>query len=231
MVSCMVTHGDSQPDPGSVDFSTLRPIDGMPDLALPEVAVKLSMTAAALMDPESGDWLEQFLEDPANLELLDVAVRLSEWSDETANEGFDSPEEITRFLGELRSELLEVTWSAYDPDGQIDVEKKLSIGDVLVGSSLFWGFMTDREIVTDPEASVWSALWSALAIDPIIRHAVGTTISPAGDSTVDTLGQNPHPTHAHEQPAPGFEVPATTAPPTYDLSPTSNGHRDPKAEW
>lgn len=157
-----------------VDLSIIEAIPNAGDLADLEVARRLSQLAYDLLAGPD-DALDRFIASVDDPDALNVAADYADWAGEWVKDAFgDDGAALEAFLDETARELVEMVWPAYDPDDLVPGVDKDATGPQLVGTSLFWGFMSEGGIVTDEQASVWSALWFSAVVDPAVRQVYDT---------------------------------------------------------
>lgn len=141
--------------------------------AEPVTCQRFSTLAVALCinDPIA---LTSFVSSEVSPLLKDIARDLAPWVKEFID-GSESMEEWKKFLATLREELLNDVWNAYDPDKSIPVANRDSVGDLLLGASIFWQFASEIGLTTEVEGNEWASLWFGFISDAILRQHLGVT--------------------------------------------------------
>jgi len=205
------------PDSRVVDLSIIEAIPNAGDLADLELARHLSQLAYDLLaGPDNA--LDRFIAAVDDPDALNIAADYADWAGEWVKESFDNDSAaLEAFVTETAHELMEMVWPAYDPNDLVPQVDKDATGPRLVGTSLFWGFMTDSEIVTEEQASAWSALWFSAVVDPAVRQVYDTEAdredAPATDSATP-----PEPPAPEPAPPPSALQPSAFPPPPMPAS-------------
>jgi hypothetical protein len=125
-----------------------------------------------------------FLSDEGNNDFAEIASDLAEWV-HAYIEGSESLEEWKNFLSNVRRELLDDVWKVYDPNQEIPKEKQESVGDILLGASIFWEFAASVGLSDETDGPEWASLWFAMTVDAIVREQLG--IAPSAISVESPL--------------------------------------------
>ena len=156
------------------DLSILRLIEGAPDFSVPEVALALADVCAALALGDREDFLAEFAGDPENDAIVPLLDGFVDWINETSADDFDTEDGFVRFAQDIRGEAIElilsdspeVPMASEIPEGRLD-----AAGDYIVGSALFWTFMSETEQVTPEQGEIWSGLWTSYAVADMLGTA------------------------------------------------------------
>lgn len=141
--------------------------------AEPVTCQRLSTLTVTLCVGDSNS-LTSFMTSETSYLLKDIARDLAVWVKEFID-GSESMDEWKGFLATLRSELLDDVWNAYDPERAISVASRDSVGDLLLGASIFWQFASEVGLTTETEGNEWASLWFGFISDAILRQHLGVT--------------------------------------------------------
>jgi hypothetical protein len=135
----------------------------------------------------STNYPELFLSFTETADFGQIASDLALWIGEGIMNS-DSLDEWRSFLAGVRRDLLTDVWNVYDPQGLIPVADRESVGDLLLGASVFWEFASEVGLTDDENGPQWSSLWFGMIVDPVVRRHMG--MSPNGISVQSPLGEN-----------------------------------------
>ncbi len=135
----------------------------------------------------STDYPNLFLSLDANAEFGQVASDLALWVGEGIMNS-DSFDEWKSFLAGVRRDLLTDVWRVYDPQGLIPVADRESVGDLLLGASVFWEFASEVGLTDDENGPQWASLWFGMIVDAVVRAHMG--LAPNDVSTQTPLSED-----------------------------------------
>lgn len=73
-----------------------------------------------------------------------------------------------RFMASHAIDLESRLFDAYDPEGLLDKETRLSIGDSIIGAALWFGFLRQRGTVSEEDETRFVNLWCWMFIQDIL---------------------------------------------------------------
>lgn len=151
-----------------------------------ETCEKFSALTVALC-AGSTSYPSQFFVDGQNGEFGSIAADLALWVKDYI-ENSESLDEWKQFLSGVRSELLVDVWGVYDPENLIPRDQRDSVGDTLLGASIFWEFAARAGLTNEEDGPQWASLWFAMIVDVIVRAHIGAT---PGSLSVNTPLEEP----------------------------------------
>ncbi len=152
-------------DTQTEDLTGLVSPIGLPDLAQADMARNLPLVALSLAIGRSTPYLEEYLNDPSNRDIMPVLDRFQTWATRSAVDG-EGP--WLEYLADSRATLLEAAWSAYDPDGLVEASVRDLIGDEILGSAIWFSFLHSTGIITEEDESRWTNLWTYAIVNDLL---------------------------------------------------------------
>lgn len=146
------------------EFTDLVSPAGLPDLTQAEVARSLPLVALSLAIGRSTPFLEEYLNNPLNKDVMPVLERFQTWATKSAIDGEDP---WLEYLADCRATLLEAAWSAYDPEGHVEDAVRDLVGDELLGNALWFSFLRSTGIINEDDEARWTNLWTFAIISDL----------------------------------------------------------------
>jgi hypothetical protein len=139
---------------------------GLPDLSQAELARSLPTCVLARAIGAQSDYLDEFLANPLNQDILPGLERFRVWSD--ANTASGGEDQWFTYLAQSRADLLKSVWGFYDPEGDFDDILRELVGDQLIGAAIWFSFLADTGVISAEDESSWCTVWNACIVNDFI---------------------------------------------------------------
>ncbi len=147
------------------DFTGLVSPEGLPDFAQAELARSLPLSVLSLAIGRSTPYLEEFLANPKNQDILPTLERFQQWSD--ANVAIAGLDAWLGYLADSRAVALKNLWNAYDPQHLVEDDVRDTAGDEVLGTALWFSYLADVGVISGEDESRWCHLWDFLIVDDL----------------------------------------------------------------
>jgi hypothetical protein len=165
------------------NFEGLVSPPGLPDLSQAELARALPLVCLSLAVGASTPFLDEFINSPANVDVLPAVEGFANWCNDNIDAG--GRDAWLGYLAKSRADLVSAAWSAYDPQGHVEEVVRETVGDDLIGASLWFSYLDYAGVISDEDESKWASLWHYLAIDDVFSEdntsEESTNVSPKED--------------------------------------------------
>ncbi len=148
------------------DFTGLVSPEGLPDLTQAALARSLPLSVLSLAIGATTPYLEEFLANPVNGDILPALERFQRWSeDNVAVAGLDA---WLGYLADSRAVALTNLWDAYDPEALVEDVVRDTVGDEVLGAALWFSYLADVGVIGDDDESRWCDLWDFLIVNDLL---------------------------------------------------------------
>jgi hypothetical protein len=152
------------------NFEGLVSPPGLPDLAQADLARALPLVCLSLAVGASTQYLDEFINSPANVDVLPAVEGFANWCNDNIDTG--GRDGWLDYLAKSRADLVVAAWSAYDPDDLVEEIVRETVGDDLIGASLWFSYLTYAGVISDDDESKWASLWHFLAVSDLLSDDV-----------------------------------------------------------
>jgi hypothetical protein len=147
------------------DLTDLVAPEGLPDLTQAEIARSLPLAVLSLAIGQTTPYLEEFLANPTNRDTLQALDRFQRWCDDSA--GASGRDAWLVYLADCRATVLKETWAAYDPQAQVDDEVRETVGDEMLGASIWFSHLQAINEISERDGTRWSSLRHYLIVSDL----------------------------------------------------------------
>ena len=147
------------------DFTGLVSPEGLPDFTQAALARSLPLSVLSLAIGATTPYLEEFLANPVNGDVLPALEKFQRWSDDNvAVAGLDS---WLGYLADSRATALNNLWDAYDPQHLVEDVVRDTAGDEVLGAALWFSYLADVGVISSDDESRWRDLWDWLIVEDL----------------------------------------------------------------
>ena len=148
------------------DFTGLVSPEGLPDLTDAALARSLPLAVLSLAIGATTPYLEEFLANPVNGDILAALERFRRWSeDNVAIAGLDA---WLGYLADSRAAALKNLWDVYDPEALVEDVIRDTVGDEVLGAALWFSYLADVGVISGEDESRWCNLWDWLIVNDLL---------------------------------------------------------------
>jgi len=149
------------------DFTGLASPESLPfDLAQASLARSLPLAVFIFaIGATTNPYLQEFLDNPANGDILPALGRFQRWSDDNvAIAGLDA---WLGYLADSRAVALKNLWDAYDPGNLVEEIVRDTAGDEVLGAALWFSYLADVGVISGDDESRWCNLWDFFIVEDL----------------------------------------------------------------
>lgn len=134
------------------------------------LASTIPLVCLSLAVGATTDLFSEYVNNPMNSDTLPLLERFQSWIEKSISDvQGSSHDDWLYYLATSRAESLTNFWTAYDPDGFIvDEPARDVVGDELLGTALFFQFLSSVGLLSESDASRWENCWHFLTYTDLL---------------------------------------------------------------